>query len=322
MALSDLAVFNEQLYSTMTEVLAQQVDLFNSASRGTLLLSSSPFRGDYSETAFFAKVSGLVRRRNPYGAGAVTAKSLKHLVDTMVKVAAGTPPLEMDPSQFRWIQQNPQIAAAVYAQQLAKDTMADMLNVSIGSLYAALSGQPTVIFDATALTPDKLNHRYLNKGVAKFGDYSQEIVAWVMHSTPLHDLYDNGLANGEHLFTYGTVNIASDAFGRVFVISDCPALMNPGGGTPIYHNLGLVPGAAVITLNDDYDSNVETKNGDENLRRTMQAEWSYNVGVKGFSWDKTSGGKAPTDAALFTQANWDRYATSHKDLAGVVVETN
>lgn len=321
MALSDLAVFNEELYSTMTEILAQQVDLFNTASRGTLLLSSSPFRGDYSETAFFAKVTGLVRRRNPYGSGAVTPKSLRHIIDTMVKVAAGTPPLEMDPGQFRWIQQNPQIAAATYATQLAKDTMADMLNVAIGATYAALSGQSEVVYDATGLSPDTLTHRHLNRGVQKFGDYSQEIVAWIIHSTPLHDLYDQGLANGEHLFTYGTVNIASDAFGRIFVISDCPALV-AAGSPAVYHNLGLVPGAAVITLNDDYDSNVETKNGDENLKRTMQAEWSYNVGVKGFAWDKSNGGPAPTDNALFTQTNWDRYATSHKDLAGVVVQTN
>lgn len=321
MALSDLAVFNEELYSTMTEVLAQQVDKFNAASRGCLVLSSSPFRGDYSETAFFAKVSGLVRRRNPYGTGVVAEKSLEHLIDTMVKVAAGTPPLRMDPGQFRWIQQNPSIAAAVYAQQLAKDTMADMLNVAIGSTYAALAGESAVVFDATGLTPDTLTHRYLNRGVQKFGDYSQEIVAWVVHSTPLHDLYDGGLANNEHLFTYGTVNISSDAFGRVFVVTDCPALRS-NASPAVFHNLGLTPGASVITLNDDYDSNVETKNGDENLIRSMQAEWSYNVGVKGFSWDKTTGGKAPTDNALFTTANWDRHATSHKDLAGVVVETN
>lgn len=321
MALSDLAVFNEELYSTTTEILAQQVDLFNTASRGCLILASKPFAGDYSETAFFAKVSGLVRRRNPYGSGAVTPKSLQHIIDTMVKVAAGTPPLEMDPGQFRWIQQNPSLAAAVYGKQLAVDTMADMLNVAVGATYAALSGQSAVVYDATGMTPDTLTHRHLNRGAQKFGDHSQEIVAWVVHSTPLHDLYDQGLANGEHLFTYGTVNIASDAFGRIFVVSDCPALVT-GGGTPVFHNLGLVPGAAVINLNGDYDSNVETKNGDENIKRTMQAEWSYNVGVKGFSWDKTNGGKAPTDNALFTQTNWDRYATSHKDLAGVVVQTN
>lgn len=321
MALSDLAVFNEELYSATTEILAQQVDKFNGASRGALILSEKPFAGDYSETAFFAKVQGLVRRRNPYGSGAVTPKSLEHIIDTMVKVAAGTPPLEMDPGQFRWIQQNPQLAAAMYALQLSKDTMADMLNVVVGSIYAALSGQSEVVYDATALTPDTLTHVAMNNGVAKFGDYGQEIVAWLIHSTPLYNLYNQGLTNGEHLFTYGTVNIASDAFGRIFVVTDCPALRS-NASPAVFHNLGLVPGAGVINLNNDYDSNVETKNGDENIKRTMQAEWSYNVGVKGFSWDKTNGGKAPTDSALFTQTNWDRYATSHKDLAGVVVQTN
>lgn len=321
MALSDLAVFSEELYSTTTEILQQQVEMFNAATRGGLTLATAPFAGDFSDTAFFAKVSGLVRRRNPYASGAVAAKSLTHLVDTMVKVAAGTPPLEMDPGQFNWIKQNPAIAAATYAKQLAPDTLSDMLNVSVGSLVAALSQVATVVYDATALTPDTMTHRTLNKGAAKFGDAAGEILVWLIHSTPLHDLYDNGLANAEHLFSYGTVNVVSDAFGRVFCVTDCPQLVT--AGTPnVYNTLGLTSGAAAVNMNDDYDSNVETTNGDENIKRTMQAEWSYNVGVKGFSWDKTNGGKAPTDAALFTATNWDRYATSDKDLAGVLVKTN
>jgi hypothetical protein len=321
MALSDLAVFSEQLYSTTTEVLAQQVEMFNAATDGGLILTAQPFAGDYSDTAFFAKVSGLVRRRNPYGTGAVTAKSLEHIVDTMVKIAAGTPPLEMDPGQFRWIQQNPEVAAAVYAAQLARDTMADMLNVSVGALVAALSQVAAVVHDATALTPDTLTHRTLNRGAQKFGDMASEIRCWLLHSTPMFDLFDNALQNAEQLFNYGTVNVVQDAFGRRFCVTDCPALVTTG--TPnVYNTLGLTAGAAIVSQNGDYDSNVETTNGDENLKRTMQAEWSYSLGIKGFSWDKANGGKAPTDAAILTATNWDRYATADKDLAGVLVLTN
>jgi hypothetical protein len=322
MALSDLAVFSEQLYSTTTEVLAQQVELFNAATDGGLILSAQPFSGDYSETAFFAKVSGLVRRRNPYATGAVAAKSLEHLIDVMVKVAAGTPPLEMDPGQFRWLQQNPELAAATYAQQLARDTLADMLNVSVGSLVAALSAQAAVVYDATALTPDTMTQRTLNRGAQKMGDMSGEIRCWLMHSTPMFDLFDNALTNAEQLFNYGNVNIVSDPFGRRFCITDCPALVDTVATPDVYNTIGLTAGAAIVSQNGDYDSNVETKNGDENLLRTMQAEWSYSVGIKGFAWDKTNGGKAPTDTALFTSTNWDRIATSHKDLAGVLVKTN
>ncbi|AKI28741.1 major head protein [Stenotrophomonas phage vB_SmaS-DLP_2] len=325
MALSDLAVYSEYAYSAFSETLRQQVDLFNAATGGAIMLQSAAHQGDFSDVAFFAKVTGgLVRRRNAYGSGTVAEKVLKHLVDTSVKVAAGTPPVRLDPGQFRWIQQNPEVAGAAMGQQLAVDTMADMLNVGLGSVYSALSQVPDVVYDATANTDaaDKLpTWNNLNNGQAKFGDQSSQIAAWIMHSTPMHKLYGSNLTNGERLFTYGTVNVVRDPFGKLLVMTDSPNLF--AAGTPnVYHILGLVPGGVLIGQNNDFDANEETKNGDENIIRTYQAEWSYNIGVKGFAWDKANGGKSPTDAALFTSTNWDRYATSHKDLAGVVVKTN
>lgn len=323
MALSDLAVFSEYAYDAMTETIAQQIDLFNAASRNTIVLAAAAHQGDYSERAFYAKISGLVRRRNAYGSGAVSSKKLAHLVDTMVKVAGGTPPVELDPGQFKWIQQNPEIAGAAMGQQLAQDMMADMLNVGIGSCYAALSNVAAIKFDATGLTPDTLTPAHLNKGAAKFGDRSSDIAAWIVHSKPMHDFYDNGIANAANLFTYGTINVIADPFGRVFVVTDSPSLVNPDGANPdIYHTLGLVSEAIRIDQNGDFTDNYETKNGDENIQRTYQAEWSYNLGIKGFAWDKTNGGKSPNDAAILTATNWDKYATSDKDIAGVIVETN
>ena len=167
MALSDLAVFSEYMYSGFTEVLDQQIGLFNGASRGTITLQSAANQGDYSDRAFYAKIDGLVRRRNAYGSGSVAAKTLSHLVDTMVKIAAGTPPINLDPGQFKWIQRNPQEAGAALGQQLAIEALADMLNTGIGCLHAALSGEAAIIFDGSAasLTPTALNN-----GARKFGD--------------------------------------------------------------------------------------------------------------------------------------------------------
>tara|TARA_R100001591_G_C4354174_1_gene184106 strand:- start:22563 stop:23531 length:969 start_codon:yes stop_codon:yes gene_type:complete len=320
-ALSDLAVFSEYAYDSMTEVLAQQVALFNAASRGTITLQPAAHQGDYSDRAFYAKIDGLVRRRNAYGSGSVTGKTLSHLVDTMVKVAAGTPPVNLDPGQFKWIQRNPEEAGAALGQQLAVDTLADMLNTGVAATYAALAQVTEVVHDGTAgsLTPTALNN-----GARKFGDRSNAILAWILHSSPLHDFYNDNLANAERLFTYGTVNVIADPFGRVFVTTDSPSLVTVDGvsaGVDEYHTLGLVADALVINQNNDFTDNFETKNGDENIARTYQAEWSYNVGVKGFAWDKTNGGKSPNDAALATSTNWDKYATSNKDIAGVVVET-
>ena len=321
MALSDLAVYSEYAYASMTEVLRQRIDLFNAATGGTITLRSAAHQGDFSDVAFFAKISGLVRRRNSYGSGSVAEKKLAHLVDTMVKVAAGTPPVRLDPGQFKWIQQNPEVAGAALGQQLAVDTMADMLNVGLGASYAALSAQTAVVYDATLNTSPEntLSFGNLNNGQAKFGDQASTISAWVMHSKPMFDLYGKNLSNAERLFNYGNINVMRDPFGKLLVMTDSQNLVITG--TPNnYAVLGLVPGAVIIDQNNDYTANEEAKNGDENIIRTFQAEWSYNVGVRGFAWDKTNGGKSPNDAALLTATNWDKYATSHKDLAGVVVK--
>jgi hypothetical protein len=63
--------------------------------------------------------------------------------------------------------------------------------------------------------------------------------------------------------------------------------------------------------------NVETRNGDENIRRTQQSEWTYNLSLKGYKWDETNGGASPSDAALGTGTNWDKQATDIKNTAGV-----
>lgn len=322
MALSDLQVYNEFTYETMTEVLAQNVDLFNAATNNALQLSASPSGGDFKDDIFYGAVSGLVRRRNPYGDGSIAEKVMNQKVDTVVKVAAGTPPVRMDQAWFAWIKRSPEEAAAAMGQQLAKQTLADMVNVAVGTVTACLSasGSAGLVNDISgasgaAALPAPLA---LSNTAGKLGDYMSEIVCWLMHSKSMTDLYGNALANNERLFNYGNVNVIRDPFGRVYVMADVPALMLAGSPTK-FHTLGLTPGAVDIETQDDFYANVSETNGNENIHRTYQAEWSYMAGVKGFSWDKTNGGKAPNDAALFTTTNWDQIVTSLKDGPGVML---
>jgi len=316
MALSDLAVFSEFAHSTMTEMQDQQVGLFNAATRGGLVLQTGNHQGDYSDEAMWAKISGLVRRRNAYGSGAVAEKVLEHLVDTSVKVAAGTPPVRIDPGMMKWIQRSPEEAGVVVGRQMAEDSIADMLNIAVLA-YATAIGQVTaLVYDHSAT--GNMSLIALNKGAALFGDRSGALTAWVMHSKSAFDVYGEALTNANRLFGFGNVRVIEDGFGRPLVVTDSPHLI-VAGIPDDYLALGLTPGAVLVSQNGDFTDNVETKNGDENIIRTYQAEWSYNVGVQGFAWDKTNGGKSPTNAAIGTATNWDRYATSDKDLAGVLV---
>lgn len=316
MALSDLAVYSEYTYTAFTETLAQQVDLFNAASGGCIILRSAANTGDYSDKAFWAKIQGLVRRRNAYGSGAVAEKNLEHLIDTMVKVAAGTPPVRIDPGMLNWIQQNEEVAGAVYGQQLAKDTLADMLNTALLIYVAALTGEADVYEDVSATNTD---FQTLLKASSKFGDASANIAGWAMHSKSMFDIFGTALTNTNQLFMFGSVNVKQDGFGRPFIVTDSPSLINIVPDPDKHYIAGMVQGAVAVEMNGDFIQNVETKNGDENIVRTIQSEWSYNVGVKGYSWDKATGGKSPNDAALGTANNWDRNVSSVKDTAGVLL---
>lgn len=319
MALSDLQVYSEYAYSTATEILAQQIDKFNAASQGTITLAPASHQGDYSDSIFFKKLTGLVRRRNAYGSGTVNPIVLQQLVDSSVKVAAGTPPVRIDPGQFRWIQQNPEVAGAVLGQQLAIDMMADMLNTALGATSAALkANNNTVEYIASGVGSGTLDYSAMINGAQLFGDRQQAIQAWVMHSKPASDIQLAAVNNSERLFFFETINVLRDPLGRIFVITDSPNLVNTGSPNT-YNVLGLQTGAVYVGQNNDFDANESTLNGNENITRSYQAEWSYQLGLKGYSWDKTNGGHSPTDAAIFTGTNWDQTSTSVKDTAGVLV---
>lgn len=322
MALSDLAVFSEYAYKAKTEILAQQLELFNGATRNAITLRQASNQGDYNEAAFFGKVSGgLVKRRDAYGSGANTTATLAMLTDRTVKVGAGTKTISLDPGQFKWIQQNPAVAGAAMGQQLAADDMSDMLNTSVAAAYAALAQVTAVVYDGSAAVAD---HAALLSGSAKFGDASQNILCWVLHSKVHTDIIKANLTNSANLFKFGDVNIMADFQGRPMIVTDSASLFTVDGvsaGVNKYHTLGLVSEGILLEQNGDFTDNWETSNGQVNIARTYQAEWTYNLGVKGFAWDKTNGGHSPTTAALTTATNWDRYATSEKDLAGVIVES-
>ncbi len=311
----DLEIFNTQTQIAMTEYIDQDVEKFNEASQGTIVLINNPTAGDFDIRASFKQISGLVRRRNAKGTGTVAAKRLEQLLNVAVKVAAGTPPIEYEKQQYLWIQQNPELAAAMIGEQLGKARIADMLNASTLSASAAIGGNAAAVEgDGT----QDISFVGLNNGGAKFGDRSASIRAWVMHSGFATKLVNAALSNSSNLFTYDNVNVVRDPLGRVFVITDSPSLMVPGA-TPTYKALGLVEDAIVVSDNADFNAVMIPGTGNENIKYTYQAEWTYNVGLKGYKWDMSAGGSSPTDAAIGTGTNWVQTATSIKDTAGVMV---
>lgn len=325
MALSNMEVFSQFAYSSMTETVAQQVDLFNAASGGAIQLRQAANVGDYTHEIMFQEISGLVRRRDAYGSGNVDAVNLAQLDHIGVKVAAGTPPVKYERQQFLWVRQNPEIAGTVYGEQLAKAMIQDMVNAAIRGLKAAMVGNKTngsytgVLYESVSAN---LTLNVLNRGAALFGDHANNIRTWVIHSTPMTDLVDNVLTNSSRLFEFGTVNIMQDGFGRRFIVTDSTPLYLDGGTAPdTYFTLGLVEGAAVVEDNDDLITNDHTPNGTENIATTIQSEWTFNLKLKGYKFNTSASAESPTDTELGTSTNWVKFVSDNKNTAGVAVQT-
>jgi len=315
--LNDFVVFNQFAQLAFTETLTQETDLWNAKVGNALTLVTSSNIGDYMEKSSYSAISDLVGNRNAYGVGAVSAVDLAQLLNVAVKVGGGSKPVQFTGTSFDWTQRPAAEAGTVFGEQVAKGAIAYQLNTVIASLVGAISAAD-VIYDGTAAIASLAS---LNLGKAKLGDKQANIKAWIMHSKSMNDIYAGSLANSNDLFDFGTVKVLHDGFGIPLIMTDSDALHFDNSSTENYHQLGLVAGAGMVEDNGTMKTYTTTEVEVENAKEIVKAEFDFNVGLKGYTWDKANGGKSPDDAALALTTNWDRTATSHKDTAGVKVTT-
>lgn len=313
----NLEIFNEEVYTELAETVPQQVQKFNEASRGTITLVPASNMGDFKRETFFKLPSTVVRRRDVSSDGIIPTDRLSQGVHTSVKVASGTNEILLDPAEYDWTMQNPELAAITFGEQLAVGMVQDMLNTAIMSAVAA-TNESGVVYDGTAGTA---NFRVLNRGAHLFGDRANSIAAWLMHSTSLSDIYDTAINNSNNLFEFGTINVVEDGFGRIFIVTDSDSLVNTVGTDQQYSILGLTPGSVNVEQNTDFRATIATSTGRENIQDAFQAQWSYNLKLKGYSWSETNGGPNPSNTAVGTGTNWNRVASSFKDTLGVKIIT-
>lgn len=315
MALSQMQVFNDYIMPATIVSLDQMIDKFNAGSAGAITLSSEGMTGDFMRDSFFASLASASRRVDRYAAnGAVTPVDLTELTGSKVKVAGGFGPVRFEPSQMTWLSRPTQQGVAAAASAFAELLVQDQLNSAIASLVAAIENQASLTNDVSASAG--VSYGAINAAHAKFGDMSGQIVANVMNGSVAHRLIGDNLTNGERLFQAGNVNVI-DVLGKAVIVTDAPALYE--AGSPNKDKvLGLVSGAAVVGNSSDIITNVETTNGNQRIETTFQADYSFSMGLKGYSWDETNGGKSPTDAELATGSNWDKVAQFDKMTAGVI----
>lgn len=321
MSLSQMQVFNQYIMPATIETLAQMVDKFNAASGGAIRLTTEGFDGDFLQESFYAAIHSARRRVDRYSAnGNATPTDLTQLKHSTVKIAGGFGPVRFEPSQMTWLNKPTAEGIEVASRNFAEALLQDQLNTAIAALVAAISNQgaaTTVDVSATK----KVDYVTVNESHALFGDHSTLLVAQVMDGMAYHTFIGQNLANTQQLFVAGNVRVV-DILGRTSIVTDAPALYSAAVADPATpakrRVLSLAAGAATVHDSRDIISNIETSNGKERIETTLQVDYTFGLGLKGFTWDEANGGKSPTDAELATGTNWDRVATSVKHTAGVL----
>ena len=315
MSLSQMQVFNQYIMPATIETLDQMVEKFNAASRNTIRLTTEGFDGDFLQESFFAAIHSAQRRVDRYASQAsASATDLTQLKHSSVKIAGGFGPIRFEPGQLTWLQKPTAEGIEVASRNFAEALMADQLNTAIAALVAAIENNSNATNDVSAT--GGLSYSALNDAHAKFGDHSGNVLSNVMTGSVYHKLIGQNLTNTPQLFQAQNVTVV-DILGKAVVVTDAPALYE--AGTPNKQKvLGLVESAAIVHDAGDVISNIETSNGQTRIETTMQVDYTFGLGLKGYTWDETNGGKSPTDAELATGTNWDQVATSVKHTAGVI----
>ncbi|WP_444958223.1 major capsid protein [Microbulbifer sp. ZKSA002] len=313
--LSHMEVFNKYIMPATIETLAVMVQKFNAASNGAIRLTTEGFEGDFLQESFFAAIHGAQRRVNRYGANGNQAPTdLTQLKRSSVKVAGGFGPILFEPGQMTWLNKPTAEGVEVASRNFAEALLQDQLFTAIAALVAAIENNTSVVNDVSATAG--ISYTALNSAHAKFGDHSGSLIANVMTGEVMHKLIGQNLTNATRLFEAQNVNVV-DILGKAVIVTDAPALFESGSPNK-QKVLGLVDSAAVVHDGGDLISNIQTSNGKERIETTMQVDYTFGLGLKGYTWDEANGGKSPTDADLATGANWDKVMTSDKHTAGVI----
>lgn len=324
---SDFKVYQDEFRGGVVETLTQASNYFNGAG-GAIILSTVSRRGDYAKESFFKTIAGIVSRRD--ATSVASATDLAVAMDEMISVKLNRKvgPIAQTLDAFRKIQLSAgeDSLSFLIGTQVAKGMQVEMLNTALRAARSALDTANTT--QHTVAASGTMTTAALVDGLAKFGDASNQVAAWVMHSKVWFDLMKHQIgtsANGDIVSGVVVQGANPLTLNRPVIVTDSDALAVASGtgtaATTDYFTLGLVANSVVVESSEQESMEAQIVTGLENLVVRLQGEYAYNLGVKGFKWDTAAGGANPADAAVGTGTNWDAVATSFKDYAGVLIQS-
>lgn len=317
-------IFQKKIIGSTIQLVTENLDVFNQASRGTILIGSGEVIKENVEKMTVGLIDGLVQDRNEHATigTAVEPTVLTRLLGGSINSAGRIGPVAIHSGTMRLIESNVNKAAAEVATIASEAMIQHYIKVAVGSVGAATTQHGMGFYDQDAYITGHAGEMYPHLedfplAASVFGDQADVIKAWFMSGTQWAKFSAReAVKSAKLVFELGNMKVYSDGFGRAIVVSDAVtgALsgVKAGSAYPYYADsavIGLVPGAVQVTTTE---TKMAASNilGRENIENWWQGEFNYGVAVKGSRptaafRQATEGVKTPTLDDLRTVDNWE-----------------
>lgn len=290
------------------EGIQENLNIFNAASNGCIVMTENRIKGDFEKTAFW-RGSVPILDRDPASNAARPVQSWGEGEQIGVKVPFKTPRMTMN---YEDVYRGGRTMDE-FSYQLGKSYAESEMSHRLSAGIAALKAATVAAGAAMNLTSATLDALALADLIGVYGDKGDLVKMLLMHSGG-HTVLTKGAISANRLGEVGGVVYGAEpgTLGRPTLVRDDVALKE----TTHWVVMALTQGA--IEISNDSQPPVLDSGKDstkENIAFYWTAEGTFNVKIKGFSWKTAAGGSNPTVSELATSANWEQIASSTKSLA-------
>ena len=321
--LNDLVPYELYFRTGYMEGLDYFVNIFGANSNNTIRLESENSTGLKKNMAIW-KSFGNITRRDITVDTAQDSHKIERAEHTAFKTFWKFKPVEFQLSAFKTSDNmTPEQVMFMIGNELAKNKLVYSVSRAIAIVSTAIASQGEALTKDYAAEGKNFTVSRCVDATALFGDQANALKAMVMHSAVFFSMVKDQMVNyqfngGSNLMLYGG---SPATYGKPVVITDNPALMyKDDAQNQCYKTLFLSEGAVTLADNGNTTAAAQTVVGNENIKQLFQAEGDMFNYVKGYQLKSTVGSN-PTDADLSTPANWEKWVTSNKNTAGVLIKS-
>lgn len=302
----DLIIYDQLAQAAYLERLQDNLNVFNQASNGAIVLKDELIVGDFKKDAFY-KIGGAIEHRDVNSTATVETKKIGMGEQVGVKVPFMYGPYETTEEAFKRRGRSTDEFSIIVGQDYADALVAGYWKYATAALQGAIGTNSDMLVTAKFSEHGK---KVLTQGMRKFGDKFGRLSLWVMDSASYFDIVDGAIA--DKLYQEADTVIYGGLPGTMGV----PVLVTDQAKKDTIY--GLQAGAVSIINSQAPEFRSWQINDKTNLGIGIRAEGVFNLDVLGYSY-KTTAGANPNLETLGATASWEKWATNNKNTAGVIL---